>query len=190
MTATSLDTDVPAPVAGGVRRWTSGRRGWAVGGALVAVAAVFAALSAVSSYDAGHSDAARFAADRDQALAAGRQEIATLDSMDYRHADAGLRAWLAASTGPLHDELQRSQAQSTKQIQQGRTVAVGQVVDAAVTELDDRAGTAQVIASVRIVLTPGGGTASTQRNRYQAGLTRTGDGWRLSSLTAIPVSAT
>lgn len=181
MTAT-----VAAP---GFAGWLRGRRGWAVGSALLAVSVVFAAWSAVSWYDAGHSESVRYAASRDQALAAGRQEIATLDSMDYRHTDAGLRAWLAASTGPLHDELQRAQVQSTRQIQQGRTVAVGRIVDAAVTELDDRAGTAQVIASVTITLTPGGGTASTQRNRYQAGLTRTEDGWKLSSLTAIPVSA-
>jgi Mce-associated membrane protein len=189
MTTTEGTTGTTAADAVRVRWWTPGRRAWVVFGAVLAVAAGYAGWSGLSWYDAGHSDSAELAVSRDQALAQGRQEIATLDSMDYRTADAGLRAWLAASTGPLHDELQQNQAQSIKQVQQGRTVAVGQIIDAAVTELDDRAGTAQVIASVRIVLTPGGGTATTQRNRYQADLTRTADGWQLSSLTAIPVSA-
>jgi Mce-associated membrane protein len=167
----------------------SGRTRWLVAALVLVLAAAFAGWSAWSAVSAGRSDDLAVGTARDQVLAAGRADIAALDSMDYRNPDAGLNRWLGAATGPLHDQLQRDRAHSRQQIVAGRTVAVGTVLAAAVTQVNAHDGTAELIASVSIALTPAGGSATTQRNRYRAALTRTADGWKLSSLTAIPVSA-
>lgn len=128
--------------------------------------------------------------DRDLVLKSGRQQLSTLTSMDYTQVDAGLQAWLNSTTGFLRDQLVRDAAENKKKIQSKRTKAVGSVVEAAVTALDLRAGNAKVIASVRIQVTPSDGTApGVQGQRYEVGMTRTAEGWKLTSLTAIPVSS-
>lgn len=64
------------------------------------------------------------------------------------------------------------------------------VTEAALTALDERAGTAKLIATVRVDVTPrGGGAATTDRKRLEAVLTRTGeDTWRVAALSAVPVA--
>jgi Mce-associated membrane protein len=125
---------------------------------------------------------------RDDAAQAGRAQVAILNTIDYRQAGDGFARWLAASTGPLHDELQRGRSANLDQIQRAKASAVATVTDAAVTKLDRRAGTAELLVSVEIRLTPAGGAESTQRNRYRVNMTRTGDGWKVSTLSAITVS--
>jgi Mce-associated membrane protein len=44
-----------------------------------------------------------------------------------------------------------------------------------------------LIASVQVVVTPVSGKAVTKRNRLRADLTRTADGWKLSSLGQVPM---
>lgn len=164
------------------------RKLWRIGWASLIVAAAFAGWSGYSWWHAGHDDTAARARMRDDVLHAGTQEIATLNTMDPAHLDQGLRRWLNASTGTLHAQLRSTEPQSRQQIEQARSTASGRVTDAAVTQLNRQAGTADMIASVDIRVTPRAGSATTQRNRYRAGLTLTADGWKLSSLTAIPVS--
>ncbi|RAY11025.1 hypothetical protein DPM19_32500 [Actinomadura craniellae] len=159
------------------------------GPVLIGLAALLLAWAGWSYWQAGNSPEAESGHDRDLALSAGKQQIAALNSMDHARVDAGLRQWLNASTGPLHDQLRRDSAQSRQRILQARTSAEGSVTAAALTELDGRAGTAQVIASVEIRLTPQAGAPSVQRKRYEAGLSRTPGGWKLTSLTAIPAGA-
>lgn len=125
---------------------------------------------------------------REEAVQAARDQVAILNTIDYRHAADGFDRWLAVSTGPLHDELRRGRDANLDQIQRARSSAVATVTDAAVTKLDERAGTAELLASVEIRLTPDGGAESTQRNRYRVNLTRTGDGWKVSTLSAITLS--
>jgi Mce-associated membrane protein len=163
-------------------RWYRTR---AAGRILVLITVVFCGWSAWSYWQSGHAGSVRFAEARDEVARAGRQEIATLNTLDPRTADAGLRRWLDASTGPLHDELRRTSAQNKRKIEQARTGAVGTVTDLAVTELDTRAGTARVMATVQVKL----GATGISRKRFAAVLNRTGGGWKLTSLTAVPVGA-
>ncbi|HEY1571068.1 MAG TPA: hypothetical protein VGG05_06985 [Pseudonocardiaceae bacterium] len=167
---------------------TDRRKLWRIGWASLVVAAGFAVWSGFSWWQAGHDDTASLARMRDDALRAGTREIAALNTMDPAHLDQGLRLWLDASTGTLHAQLQNSEPRSRQQIEQAHSSASGRVTDAAVTRLDRQAGTAEVIAAVDIQVTPQAGSATTERNRYRAGLTLTAAGWKLSSLTAIPVS--
>lgn len=164
------------------------RRLWRIGWAALLVAAVFAGWSGFSWWQADHDDAVSLGRTRDDVLRAGTQEIATLNTMDPRHLDHGLRLWLDASTGALRDQLRDSEPRSRQQIELAKSMAAGRVTDAAVTKLDQRTGTAEMIATVDIQVTPQTGSATTERNRYRAGLTRTAEGWKLSSLTALPAS--
>ncbi|MFG3281811.1 hypothetical protein [Streptomyces sp. NPDC048111] len=150
--------------------------------ALIASAG-FALVAGWTWLQARNDSSVAYATARDAALAAGRAEIATLSTLDAGHPDAALRGWLDASTGPLHDELGRQGA--TK----ATTSARADVTDAAVSELDDRSGTAKLIATVQVRLTPAGGATTTDRKRLEAALERTDDGWKLKALSAVPVAA-
>ncbi|MFG2003284.1 hypothetical protein ACGFNU_29395 [Spirillospora sp. NPDC048911] len=160
-----------------------------VGSLLIVAALVLLGWSGWSFYESRGSETHDLGKDRDLVLATGKRQVAALNSMDWNQSDAGLRQWLSSSTGPLHDQLERESAASRQKIVAARTTAVATVDDAAVLSLDVRSGTAQLIATVQVRLTPQAGQPTTQRKRYEAGLTRTPAGWKLKSLTAIPVSA-
>jgi Mce-associated membrane protein len=156
-----------------------------LGVVLVSAAVAFCAWSGWSYLRSTHSSSVRFAEARDQVRRAARQEIATLNTLDPRQRDAGLDRWLDVSTGALRDELRRTSAQNRQKATQAQVAAEGTVTDLAVTELDTRAGTAQVIATVQVQL----GASGTQHKRFTAVLSRTGGEWKLSSLTAVPIGA-
>jgi Mce-associated membrane protein len=157
--------------------------------ALVVLAAGFAAFFGWSWWSNAHDESLQFSRDRDEVLRMGQQEVINFNTLDYRNVDAGLNQWLDSSTGQLHDDITRGRDDSKKRIQDAKTTTSAKVVDAAVTELDDRAGTAKVIALVDTVVTPEGGQATTKRNEFQAALTRTPAGWKISALGPVPVGA-
>jgi Mce-associated membrane protein len=154
-----------------------------------AVAAVLCALSAWSYADTRGDPALRYAKARDTVLAAGQRDITRLNTVDAGHLDRDLGQWLDATTGPLHDQLSRTHTADAAALRQSGTSTRGTVTDAAVTELDTRAGTAKVIATVQVQVVPRSGTATTDRKRFEAGLSRTAGGWKLTALTAVPVGA-
>ncbi|CAM5588826.1 hypothetical protein SALBM135S_01204 [Streptomyces alboniger] len=126
---------------------------------------------------------------RDSALDAARRHIAVLNTMDGKNVRASLRAWTEVADGPLADELRRTGDDSAKTLEQEGTTTRATVTDAAVLALDTRTGTAKVIATVRVAVTQRTGKSTTDRKRFEAGLDDTGAGWRLTSLTAVPVAA-
>jgi Mce-associated membrane protein len=152
---------------------------------LAAAAVAFCAWSGWSYHRGAHSSSAAFARARDQVQRDGRREIAVLNTLDPRQRDAGLGRWLDASAGALHDSLRRTSAQDRQKAARARTAAEGTVTDLAVTELDTRAGTAQVIATVQVRL----GASRVERKRFTAVLARTGEVWKITSLTAVPAGA-
>lgn len=167
-----------------------GRRGLlTIGCALLAVAAViFGVLAFVSWWHADHDDSLKFAHSRDTVALAARQDIVVLNTLNYQNVDAGLQSWLGASTGSLHDQISQVSATDKTSISDAKTVTSGKVIDAAVTQLDDRAGSATVIASVEVTVTPAGGKATTKRNRFSATMNRVGSDWKLSDLQQVPVN--
>ncbi|MEV4045016.1 hypothetical protein [Streptomyces sp. NPDC049744] len=131
-------------------------------------------------------DALAYGRERDDALADGRDGIAvltTLDATTRQRAERSIRDWRAVSTGPLREELGDTEAAAG-------TSARGTVTEAAVTALDARSGTAKLIATVRVQVTPAGTKKpSTDRKRLEAVLARTGEGeWRVRALSAVPVA--
>ena len=66
-------------------------------------------------------------------------------------------------------------------------ISSGKVIDAAVTQLDNRAGNATVIATVETTVAPSNGTPP-KRNRFSATLARDGGSWKLSDLQQVAVN--
>jgi Mce-associated membrane protein len=166
--------------------------GWGlIGWAAILAAALFLGWTAWTLFAGDHARdrATGPERERDLVLRSSSREIAALNTMDRADPSAGLKAWLDASTGPLHDQLQRDQPANQVKIGKSRTSASAAVTGAAVTSLDTGAGKAEVIASVRVTLTPQGGAPTLQRKRFEAGVVRTASGWKLESLTAVPVGA-
>ncbi|GGZ46493.1 hypothetical protein [Streptomyces subrutilus] len=162
------------------------RRARVLAGAGLAVALAFCGTGAWTYAQARTDDGLAFGRERDTVLAQGRDHVAvltTLDASTREHAQAGIQAWRDASTGPLHTELGATRP------------AVGAsaratVTEAAVTALDARAGTAKLIATVRVDVTPQGAAKPTSdRKRLEAVLERTGGNtWKVKALSAVPVA--
>ncbi|WP_026360964.1 hypothetical protein [Amycolatopsis nigrescens] len=157
--------------------------------ALVAATAAFACWFGVSWLRAANDDALGYARTRGEVLDAGRTQVAELSSLDYHQVDQGIARWVDSSTGALRDRLAATDENTRKTLAQGGTVATGKVLDAAISELDTRAGTAKMLASVEITLAKEGAAPTTKRNRFAAGLTRTDGGWKLSALDQVPMGA-
>ncbi|MFL4908975.1 hypothetical protein ACJ6WF_38705 [Streptomyces sp. MMS24-I2-30] len=159
-----------------------------VAAAGLALALGFCGTGAWTYAQARGDDSLAYGRERDAALTDGRRAVAvltTLDASTKERSRAGIRAWQAASTGPLRDELGRTEPRTGPS-------ARGTVTEAAVTALDTRAGTAKLIAAVRVEVTQGGTkSSSTDRKRLEAVLARTGPGeWKVQALNAVPLART
>ncbi|MBM9618132.1 hypothetical protein ACFU9F_02605 [Streptomyces zhihengii] len=157
----------------------TGRTALAARTALV-LAVLFCAFAGWSYSQTRADDSLSFAEARDDALADGKRRVAELTSFDAGSPDASRTTWLDAATGPLREDLARSRGATD-------TTARARVTEAALTALDDRTGTAELIATVEVVTTPPGAEPHTERKRLDATLARTADGWKIRSLAAVPV---
>jgi Mce-associated membrane protein len=172
-----------------------GARGWlaeplvATALVLAVLAAGFAAWAGWSLYRASNAGPPAAAQLRDQVLQAGEQAVQNFNTLDYRKVAAGLALWEQSSTGPLHTEIVAGRAQFTRQIEQTKTVTTARILDAALTALNPRAGTASVIVAVQITVTPASGSPVTKQSRLLGTLARTPSGWKLSALGQVPVGA-
>jgi Mce-associated membrane protein len=153
------------------------------------VAVAFAGWSGWSLQQANASSAVQFGQLRDAALNAGRQSVATLTTVRRENPDADVNRWLSCTTGPLHQELVRIKATTIAQLRKASASAVGTVSSVALVTLDDSAGSAALLATVSLQITPASGSVTTERHRYKVGLTRAGVDWKVSSLSAIQVKS-
>ncbi|WP_059011081.1 nuclear transport factor 2 family protein [Streptomyces specialis] len=154
---------------------------------LALVAAIGATGATFSWYDASHDETADFAKARDDALAAARQGVQNLNTLDHADFDAGMDLWLDSTTGDLHEQLEEGRDAFAEQVGQAESVTTAEVVSAAVTELDERAGRAGVIVAVRITVTLPDEEPDTKTSRMLGELTRTSEGWKISGLDQAPV---
>lgn len=161
-------------------------------GAVFVAAGLFVASAALAVYSGvswavtAHDPAMAQAADRDQALQAGRQEITTLNTLDYTTVQQGLDLWMASTTGAFHDELQKDRDATVTRIAQAKTTTKAQVTDAGISQLDDQGGTATMIAVVNVTVTQQGQQPVQKTVRYQAQLTRVGPQWKISAVGDVP----
>ncbi len=153
--------------------------------ALAAVGLVGAVWFGWSWWEAGHGDAQRFARTRDDVLRQGEQRLVVLNTLDHRDPAKVQRAWQAVATGRLLDQLTRDHDAYVQDIGSARTVTAVTVLGAAVTSLDVHSGRATLIAVLEVGVTPDGGPPTAKRTRFEAGLTRTGEEWLLSSVQVV-----
>lgn len=153
----------------------------------LAVALVAALFFGVSWAVAANGGSAAYGAERDAALQAGTQSIINFNTLDHRDVQHGLDLWERSSTGPLHEDVVRGRQQYADSITQAKTVTKAEVLAAGLTELNERAGKARMIAVVKVTVTPDGQPPTEKRSRYQAELTREGEDWKLSVLGPVAV---
>jgi Mce-associated membrane protein len=159
-----------------------------VGIGLTVAAFAFAAWSGWSWVSSANDDGLAYAKARGEVLDAGTRQVAVLNTLDYHDVDGGIARWLDASTGGLRDQLAHTDDNTKNSVRQGATIATGKVLDAAVSELDTRAGTAKMLASVEITVAKDGVAPATKRNRFAVQLARTDGDWKLSALDQVPVA--
>jgi Mce-associated membrane protein len=154
---------------------------------LLAVAVVFAAWAGLSWLTAPRASA--IAQARDEALREGEQAVLNFNTLSYRTVGQGLKLWEQSSTGALHTEIAAGRSAFEQQIKQAKSVTTAKILDAALTAVNVRAGTASIIVAMQITVTPAHGAAATKQSRQKGVLTRTPSGWKLSSLQQAPVGA-
>lgn len=151
---------------------------------ITVVAVLAAGFAGARWWQVEHSTAVTYADSRDAARAAGTDGVQRLNTIDYRHADAGLRDWQAVSTGALLDRFRSETETDKKRLAATKTISSAKVLRSAVTALDDRAGTASMLALVAVSLHTNG-KSSTTNTRATLELRRTSDGWLLSSAATV-----
>lgn len=168
---------------------TPGRRRWPLVTAVVAlVAAVgFAGWAGYDWWQAGEDGSVDYAQTRDEVLETGRAHVRLLTTLDASDVDGGIEDWLTVTTGALRDELAATDDETRQTLRDGGAVATGRVLDAAVSELDTRTGTAKMLVSVEIETSKDGQPVNAKRNRFVAALERTDDGWLMSALDRVPL---
>jgi Mce-associated membrane protein len=119
---------------------------------------------------------------RNQAvLSAARQAAVTLLTYDYRHLDKDFAAVLNGSTGGFKKDFASRQATAKTLFAQGKAIASGQVLDAAVSSSTPTSATALVVIdqSVKNVSVPNG---TTKHYRMQLKLNKVGSTWLVSDV--------
>lgn len=186
MTAEAETPTEGTPPVEGKRR--AKRRPWQQWG-LLAVALAAAASGLFAWSNASGDKTVALAENRDTVLISARQNIETLNSLDYRKVDQGLKAWSAVTTGALHDQLVDVDKENRTLLADQKKISTGKVVDAAVIDLDSR--TATVIAAVEITVEDAakpGSTPTVKRNRFSADLVKVKGKWKLENLQQVAVN--
>ncbi|OLT11531.1 hypothetical protein BJF78_04690 [Pseudonocardia sp. CNS-139] len=153
--------------------------------ALVALAAVAALFFGARWVLALNDEGIELAADRETVLMDARQAAINLNSLDYRNVAAGLDLWEQTSTGALLEEFRANRGEYEQVVTEARRVTVATVQDAAVAELDVRAGIARVLVGLDVEVRPEGQDPVVTRQRLQLEMTRTAEGWRASRVAPV-----
>jgi len=154
------------------------------------VVAVLVMVSGVGAWwQAAHDEQLESAKSRDTVLMQAQNRIETMNTLDYRKVDEGLKAWAGATTGTLHDSLKEVDDEDRKLLKEQKKISTGEVLDAAVSELSEDSAT--VLAAVEVSVTDGedkDAEPTVKRNRFSADLVKTSDGWKLEALNQVPVN--
>lgn len=153
--------------------------------ALATAAAAVAVWFGIALANASTDDSLDRARVRDEVDRVARQAIITFNTLDYRKADEGLDKWLAVSTGDLHNEVAGRRESGKKAIEAAKNVTTAEVLSLAITDLNEFDGTATLIATVKVVVTPEGKQPTPKWLPIQGALQRTPDGWKLSNLGQV-----
>jgi Mce-associated membrane protein len=156
---------------------------------LLAVAALLAVLGAGWAgwtwWQSSHSDDVTYGQTRDLVLGVASDQIKTLNTVDYRKAEDDLTQWQRVTTGNLLTQLTNQHDSDLNSTRTQKTVSTARIVDAAVSTLDARAGTATVLVAVEVTIGQGDAKPTTRKSRVDAVLSRTEDGWKTGTVQVI-----
>ena len=121
---------------------------------------------------------------RNAALAAARQEIVNLDSLNHASIDADLKLVLEGATGTFKDQFTRAQGDLKSLIVQRKSVSTGTVVQAGIVRADT--DTATVLVAVdRTVKDSSAGNGAVAHDRWRVDLEKHGGRWLVSDLQPV-----
>lgn len=149
------------------------------------VAAVLALVFGALWLFALNSDTVQVAQARDEALRDARQAVINLNTLDHNDAEAGLDLWIQSSSGSVRDEFVKNRDAYAQLVTEQKRTTTATVADAAVSEVDPRAGTARVLAGVDVTVTPDGAEPTVTRQRLELGMVRTEEGWKIDALEPL-----
>ncbi|MGH3567470.1 MAG: hypothetical protein ACRDRH_15830 [Pseudonocardia sp.] len=153
--------------------------------ALAALAALAAIAFGVRWGLAATDDSVELARARDTVLLDARQAAINLNTLDAGNVEAGLDLWEQSSTGTALEEFRTNREQYATFVAESRRTTQASVTDAAVAELDVRAGIARVLVGVDVQVRPEGAEPVLTRQRLQVEMTRTEQGWKVSRLSPV-----
>jgi Mce-associated membrane protein len=173
-----------APASSGAKKSRVGVFVWL----LLAVSVVAVVIAFLSWRDANGDPDRDRAALRDTALIDGTTAVETMTSMDGRDVPAGIKAWQAVSTGVLHDQLLSVGDDEQKMLADQGKIASGRVVQAALTELNDRSATMIAAVEVTVRSADGSEEPAVKRNRFSADLVLVNGHWKIENLQQVAVN--
>lgn len=154
--------------------------------ALLVAAAAVAGWFGVAWARAANDDSLSYSRVRDEVNRVGQAAVVTMNTLDYRKVDQGLKDWETATTGALHNEIVQGKKASKDAIVQAQSVTRATVLSSAVSELDDRAGQASVLVALKVNVTVKGQEPTDKYMRLSGKLQRTQDGWKLYEIGQVP----
>lgn len=130
------------------------------------------------------SDRSALSDARDSALAAARQEIVNLDSLDHRSIDAGLKRVIDGATGTFKDQFTRAQADLKSLVSQRQSVSSGTVLSAGVVRADTNSATV-LVAVDRTVKDSTSAAGAVAHDRWRIDLEKHDGRWLVSDLQPV-----
>lgn len=156
---------------------------------VVAVVALLAVLgtgwAGWTWWQSSHSDDVTYGQTRDLVRTTASDQVKALNTVDYRRADEDLTQWQRVTTGNLLTQLTNQHDSDVNSTKSGKTVSTAKIIDAAVSSLDTRAGTASVLVAVEVTISQADGQPSVRKSRVDAVLSRTEDGWKTGTVQVI-----
>jgi Mce-associated membrane protein len=140
----------------------------------------------VAWVSAENDDSLSYSRTRDEVNRVGVAAIVTMNRLDYKTVDQGLKDWETATTGDLHDEIVKGKASSRDAIVAAESVTTPSVLSSAVSELDDRAGQASILVALKVNVKVKGQEPADKFMRLAGKLQRTADGWKLYEIGQVP----
>lgn len=136
--------------------------------------------------DLRDDDSVKVTTARDAALDAGGKGAVVMNTLDYRTVDAGMDAWERITTGDLHDQIVNGRTQSKQAITDAKSVTEAKLLSAAVEDVNEQAGTATVLVSMKVNVTVGSAAPIDKYMRLKCTLLRTGQDWKLNGIGQVP----
>ncbi|WP_231964244.1 MULTISPECIES: hypothetical protein [unclassified Mycobacterium] len=182
----SADTAQPAPrrgrLAGRLRRPK-----WSTLAASLAIVVILAALAGSGYMIKEHRDAVQQRQRAAEFVAAARQGVVTLTSLDFNNAKQGVQRILDNSTGSFKDDFLKMADDFTKVVEQSKVVSQGSVQAAAV-ELDTMTKDSAVVlvASTSEVTNAAGAKQDPRNYRLIVTVARDGGQLKISKVEFVP----